>query len=347
MELILILICILAGAGILALGIFLARTRSRKAHQKQSAAKKTEAKPKHPAVKTETRQKEAPKKTPAKKKPVSEKKQPAKKAVPKQSAEDTAVYAPGYEEYEVLWKTEQTQTEHPEFEERKRVPKISDFSNLTEEQAKDYYLELTAYTKGAELEDEVFSYLNGNSVKGYHKALKNLYVPVSDGMFTEIDCILVHVSGIYVIECKNYDGLVSGTTVQKQWNVSYNSGRTTVMYNPVRQNKGHILALAAYLNMTEDAFHSCVVFGDDTVLSVSKTLGKSVISFSAVKTTFTHEVETAERVYSSSQVDKIVKSLVPCTEVPYLARLQHIARISEKQKETTGETYADFDSYFV
>lgn len=62
--------------------------------------------------------------------------------------------------------------------------------------------------------------------------------------YSQIDHIVIHPYGIFVIETKNYSGRIKGKKNYKSW---YVNGKFP-MYNPLRQNKGHIHALKRVLN---------------------------------------------------------------------------------------------------
>jgi hypothetical protein len=69
----------------------------------------------------------------------------------------------------------------------------------------------------------------------------------------------VAVTGIFVIESKDYSGWIFGGPEQSQW--------TQVIYkvknrfkNPVHQNYGHVKALQSLFSLPEDNFMSVVVF---------------------------------------------------------------------------------------
>jgi len=47
-------------------------------------------------------------------------------------------------------------------------------------------------------------------LSGFKHFDSNCYIPKPDGTLTVIDLILLHISGIYVIESKNYSGLIYG-----------------------------------------------------------------------------------------------------------------------------------------
>ena len=57
------------------------------------------------------------------------------------------------------------------------------------------------FDKGRKGEYDTYRYLR--SLDGYKKFLFNCYIPKEDGTMTEVDMILLHESGIYVLESKN------------------------------------------------------------------------------------------------------------------------------------------------
>lgn len=76
--------------------------------------------------------------------------------------------------------------------------------------------------------------------------------------------ILIHESGIYVFESKNYGGWIFGDERQHYWTQTLPLGRgrsqKNRFYNPIRQNKGHIKWLSNYLNLDTKFFYSYIVF---------------------------------------------------------------------------------------
>ena len=68
--------------------------------------------------------------------------------------------------------------------------------------------------------------------------------------------------GIYVFESKNYSGWIFGSEDQQQWTMSLNAHTKERFYNPVKQNRAHVRALAAYLGLPESAFMSFIVFSE-------------------------------------------------------------------------------------
>ncbi len=73
---------------------------------------------------------------------------------------------------------------------------------------------------------------------------------------------MVHETGVYVMESKNYAGWIFGSAEQRQWTQTLEGGHKNRFYNPIIQNCAHIKALAAHLGLPEDAFRSYIVFSE-------------------------------------------------------------------------------------
>ncbi len=75
-----------------------------------------------------------------------------------------------------------------------------------------------------------------------HITMNNIYIPAYDGMYTQIDHIVISSCGIIVIETKNYSGKISGSSRKKYW-TAIRAGESGKVYNPIRQNAYHIKML--------------------------------------------------------------------------------------------------------
>ena len=98
---------------------------------------------------------------------------------------------------------------------------------------------------------------------------KNIYILFPDGNSTEIDLVFLTNRGIYVIESKNYSGIVYGSEGEHDWVVKYKNGKSFKFYSPILQNQGHINALAYSLRINKSCIQSIVVFGSKTELNIS------------------------------------------------------------------------------
>jgi len=95
----------------------------------------------------------------------------------------------------------------------------------------------------------------------------DILLPTERGT-TQIDHLLVTKHGIFVIETKNYSGIVEGTENSHMWRQFFPDGRTEPRYflNPLKQNLGHIDAIQKIIGPNKHIpIHSLVVFPDKCV----------------------------------------------------------------------------------
>jgi hypothetical protein len=126
---------------------------------------------------------------------------------------------------------------------------------------KDYISE-----KGKKGEEDVYKLL----VKLFpnHKIYKNIYLNNNKFKTVEADIILVHESGIYVFESKNYSGWIFGGEWSENWTVTYRGtdGKSNKKQfkNPIIQNYTHITMLKNRLNTKLSKIKSVIVFSNDS-----------------------------------------------------------------------------------
>ena len=85
---------------------------------------------------------------------------------------------------------------------------------------------------------------------------------------TQIDHVVVSPYGIFVIETKNYSGWIFGNEKSQNWKQTFKTTEGRFFYNPIKQNWGHIYALAERLRLKTSLFKPIVVFSDDCELHV-------------------------------------------------------------------------------
>ena len=101
----------------------------------------------------------------------------------------------------------------------------------------------------------------GLPADGYH-AFHDVTLPTPDGGTTQIDHVFVSRFGIFVVETKHMKGWIFGGEHQPRW--TQRIYRKTVSFqNPLQQNRKHVKALEALLDLPENAIHSVVVFTGD------------------------------------------------------------------------------------
>ena len=92
--------------------------------------------------------------------------------------------------------------------------------------------------------------------KDKYVVFNDIFIKSSKGTH-QIDHIVISKFGIFVVEMKNYDGLITGDEYKDKW--TQHLGRNKYYFNnPIHQNYGHIKALQELLNLVESNFVSIV-----------------------------------------------------------------------------------------
>lgn len=104
----------------------------------------------------------------------------------------------------------------------------------------------TMSDKGATGEYKTYKAIEGLDAE-YERFLFNVYIPTGTNKWTEIDIIYINRSGIYVIENKNYSGWIFGSAENRTWTVTYGKNAKRTFYNPILQNKKHIIKVKEVL----------------------------------------------------------------------------------------------------
>lgn len=122
--------------------------------------------------------------------------------------------------------------------------------------------------------------------------IRNVYIPVNQH-YTEIDMIGVSEYGVFVIENKNYSGIVLGDTGSKYWIVKYPFRNDIRLYNPVMQNITHRDAVRKHLESlgyNGIPIFKPVIFNDKGIILIRNseksvfTLSSFVNAYSTLKT---------------------------------------------------------------
>ena len=174
-----------------------------------------------------------------------------------------------------------------------------------------------------------------NSVrfKGYYKTLQNIYVPYKDST-SEIDVLVVHKKGIYVIESKNYSGWIFGSENQQQWTQMLNKNTKEKFYNPVKQNKTHIKALSEYLQIEPSKMKSYIVFSERCELKkVPENTDQYVITKrSYLLDLINRDMTDKQDILTNEEIDEIARKLEPLTNASQEVKDKHIENIEKKYK---------------
>ena len=176
----------------------------------------------------------------------------------------------------------------------------------------------------------IYKYLS--KLKGDKRFLFNCYVPKSDGGTSEIDVIMIHSSGIYVFESKNYSGWIFGTETQKAWTQSLKNGRKVQFYNPLMQNSTHIKWLNRFLgDIPTEYFHSIIVFSERCVLKKINLTSK--IHIVVRRDNLYREIakKSEPSIFSVEKIDDIFHRLISLSKISKEEKARHIASIQKNE----------------
>lgn len=84
----------------------------------------------------------------------------------------------------------------------------------------------------------------------------------------QIDHIVVSVYGIFIIETKNYSGIISGSDNSEYW-IKNVFGNKYEFRNPLKQNFGHVKALQAFIDLPRSFFFPIVCFTESSKLNIT------------------------------------------------------------------------------
>lgn len=179
-------------------------------------------------------------------------------------------------------------------------------------------LKVIETNKGLRFEFEVFEKLSSTFLEAH--VLTNLLIPRKGSIneYSEIDLILIHTSGVYVLELKNYKGYIYGNLKDKYWNVGYKneSNRNVIEFlNPIVQNQKHIDDLSMLINID---FKSYIIFNNTIDLN-------SKIDNVLFLDTFIEILKSANLKYDMNEMDSIRDRILKVNEFENLDN--HIERI--------------------
>lgn len=157
-------------------------------------------------------------------------------------------------------------------------------------------------------------YTTLDQIEGVHKVVVDVAIPAG-GKVQKIDVLLLHESGIYVMDIKKMGGWINGHEGDLEWKQLLHKNKQKTFENPIHHVKRHIYALQGHLpDVTKDAYEAIVLFTDDCafqkieltsrhvdVMKVkglkawSKTLAGQVLSESELKTIYSAVQDLAQK----------------------------------------------------
>jgi len=196
-------------------------------------------------------------------------------------------------------------------------------------------LEESPAEKGRAGEEKIYEILE--QLAGRKAFLPNCYLPKQTGGTTEIDLVMLHESGVYVIESKNYGGWIFGNETQQYWTQSLRGEQGTAkknrFYNPLWQNEAHVRELRNLLQENAIPFYSYVVFGERCELKdITLTSGKHTVTTSgSLLREVAENARKAGKRLSNEKMEAIYQKLLPFTCTTTEQKIEHAKEVYRKQ----------------
>ena len=158
--------------------------------------------------------------------------------------------------------------------------------------------------------------------------LDDVYLKVNDN-HVQIDHIVVSKYGIFVIETKNYKGLIFGNDKSEYWTKNM-YGNKYHFRNPLKQNYYHVKSLQTLLGIPQYKFIPIVVFLDKAKLRCS-TSGIVIHANDLVKTIKRHN----NVMFDENELKRIVKVISESSITDRRRRKTHVHQVKQNvaQKE--------------
>lgn len=166
--------------------------------------------------------------------------------------------------------------------------------------------EATPILRGEPSERDLFFRLR-NAQFSAENIFHDLYIPLGNKRFSQIDLVLLTEVGLIVFEVKDYSGWIFGNGRQQKWTQVLNFGKEKHrFYNPILQNAQHIKHLKSYLGQNIPCFSIIVFYGNCELKD---------ISFIPTNT----YIATPHSVFSA--IENILKTSSHILHVPYTVSL--------------------------
>ena len=141
--------------------------------------------------------------------------------------------------------------------------------------------------------------LDGNTYKRFHNVIAQ-----SHNGSTQIDHVIISPFGIFVVETKNYSGLIYGSANNKFW-TQVLPGEKNKFQNPLHQNYKHTKTLSEQLCIDHGKIRSIVYFVGSAELKTS--LPPNVLTSGSALAKYVRQFN--EIVFTNTELERLVNML--------------------------------------
>lgn len=177
---------------------------------------------------------------------------------------------------------------------------------------------------GEEGEREAARFLNSVSAEGDKLICDLILTNPETGMTAQIDHILLSARGIFVVETKNYAGVICGSDGEGTWR-QFLPGTENDFYSPVKQNATHIYVIKK-VTQTKLYLENVVLFPR---ADIGRVQSESVYSFDA----FAQRLSSLKPLYTAQERDGLYDALLALKRENSVTKREHIRNIRAGQKK--------------
>ncbi len=196
-----------------------------------------------------------------------------------------------------------------------------------------FWCRLINSNKSIGCQGEYYTYLELLKFKfGGARILTNLYIVNKDNESTEIDIVMIHKTGIYIFESKNFSGGIYGNYKDKYWTQALGYYHNC-FYNPILQNEKHIKYIDDLFNgRFKNNIYSFVVFSDRCRLKKVKYSGDvRVVRRSNLVRNIRKRIVNTTNLLSKDDLMTIYNELRKYINASDTVKEQHLKRFNNEQ----------------
>lgn len=161
-----------------------------------------------------------------------------------------------------------------------------------------------------------------NCIRKADDILINNYVFQGEQRSVQIDHILINCFGVYVIETKNYSGIIYGKENYDEWTQVLSYGKVKNRFrNPIKQNAGHIYNLKKILPVNIPVY-GLVVFVQNNIDNIQ---ADGVVGLNGLKKAI-NDLH-GENTITSAQIKETVQKLLNECKTDQISNVQHVMEI--------------------
>ena len=140
------------------------------------------------------------------------------------------------------------------------------------------------------------------NISGYKYIINNIMIN-DNGKSRQIDHIAITEHGVFVLETKNYGGIIYGKEKSTEWK-QYLNQKCFNFKNPIHQNYGHAEIVKKVLEAVTDKVYPIVVFTRRCKLKIDI---QSTVLYDNQLSTF---IKSKENILSYADIDNIYKTIM-------------------------------------